>query len=214
MAAVATGSTSAPLVFRSRAVKVAGIIDFVVGVIVLLAGLGVAVLGGVHRALPLGLATCVVGVILVPTGLGRMTARMEITKTHLIWTWSFSKQMLALEDLDDAALVEKGAPASGASWAGFMGGGLAGVLAWWLFDVGVAFFTSEPSLGSVELIAVKHYGGPVPIKPIGAWSSRPSHSDANQALQCLKSAIASSARRKPTAASVLSIDAWDDQVQR
>src|SRR5665213_2425916 len=194
MAATSIEGATAHLVFRSRAARVAGIIDFVVGLIVVLAGSGLAVQGGNRNALPLGLAICLVGLIVLLSGLSRMTARMEISKTHLTWTWSFSKQTLALEDLDDAALVVKGAPASGAAWAGFLGGGFVGVLAWWLFDLCWAFFNSEPSLGSVELIAVKHYGGPVPIKPIGAWSTRPSHSEAAQALDSLKTAIASSSR--------------------
>jgi hypothetical protein len=203
------GDTTAQIVFRSRAVRTAGIIDFVVGLIVVFAGVGLAVLGAIHNALPLGLAIGIVGLILLLSGLSRMTARMEISKTHLTWTWSFSRQTLVLEGLDDAALVEKGAPASGAAWAGFLGGGYAGVLAWWLFDVCGTFFNNEPSLGSVELIAVKRYGGPVPIKPIGAWSTRSSHSEANQALHCLQAAIASSSRRNPAVPRILRTDAWE-----
>ena len=209
MAATKIGGSTAHLVFRSRAVRVVGIIDCAVGLIVVLTGSGLAVLGGMRNALPIGLAICVVGLILLFFGLSRMTARMEISKTHVTWTWSFSSQTLALEDLDDAALVSKGAPASGAAWAGFLGGGFDGVLVWWLFDAFGAFFNSEPSLGSVGLIAVKHYGGPVPIKPIGAWSTRSSQSEANQALHCLKTAIASSSRREQDVARILRTDAWE-----
>jgi hypothetical protein len=209
MAATSIDGATGHLVFRSRAVRVAGIIDFVVGLIAVLAGSGLAVRGGNHVALPLGLAICVVGLVVLLSGLSRMAARMEISKTHLTWTWSFSKQTLALEDLDDAALVAKGAPVSGAAWAGFLGGGFIGVLAWWLFDLCWAFVNSEPSLGSVELIAIKHYGGPVPIKPIGAWSTQPSHSGAAQALDCLKTAIASSAHRQPVVPRILQTDAWE-----
>ena len=220
MAGTATRSTAAPLVFRSRAVWVAGIIDVVVGTAVVLAGLGIASMGEVHgvhgvrKTLPLGLAICIVGLVPLMSGLSRINARIEITPTHVMWTWSFSRQALALEDLDDAALVEKGAPASGAAWAGFLGGGFGGVLAWWLFDVACAFFNTEPSLGSVELVVIKHYGGPVSVKPIGAWSTRPSHSQANEALHYLKAAIAASPRHRPKAATVLRVDAWDDQRER
>ena len=80
---------------------------------------------------------------------------------------------------------------------------------WWLFDVLSAFFKSEPSLGSVELVAIKHHGGPVPVKPIGAWSTRASHSEANQALQHLKAAIASSSHPAPVTPDILRTDAWD-----
>ena len=155
-----------------------------------------------------------VGLIALLSGLSRMTARMEISKAQLTWTWSFSKQTLALEDIDDASLVVKGAPASGAAWSGFLGGGFFGVLAWWLFDVFWAFFKSEPSLGSVELIVIKHYGGPVPIKPIGAWSTKPSHSEAAEALDSLKTAIASSSRRQQKSSRILRTDAWDQSGDR
>ena len=212
MSTTTIGDTTAHLVFRSRAVRTAGIIDFVIGPV--LAGVGVAVQGANRNALPLGVAACVVGLIFLLSGLSRMTARMEISKTHLTWIWSFSKQTLALEGLDGAALIEKGAPASGAAWAGFLGGGFAGVLAWWLFDVSCAFFNSEPSLGSVELIAIKRYGGPVAIKPISAWSTRPSHSEATQAPHCLQAAIASTSRRKPEVPRNLRSDVWEQSGDR
>ncbi len=205
---------TAHLVFRSRAVRVAGTIEFVVGLLVVLAGSGLAVRGGNRNTLPLGIAVCLVGLMMILSGLNRITARMEISKTHLTWIWSFSKQTLALEELDDAALVVKGAPASGSAWAGFLGGGFIGTLAWWLFDVCWGFVTSEPSLGSVELIVVKHYGGPVPIKPIGAWSTRPSHSEAALALDSLRTAIASSTRRQPVVSRILRTDAWEQSADQ
>ncbi len=208
--AARTGEDAAGhLVFRSRAVRIAGTVDLALGIVVVLAGVALGVSGGTHDAVPLGVVICILGAALLVSGLSRATARMEITETHLLWRWSFSMQKLALEDLDDAALVEKGSPASGAAWAGFLGGGFAAVIAWWLFDVVSAFFRSEPSLGSVELIVVKHYGGPVPVKPIGAWSTRASHSEANQALGSLKAAISSSSLRAPVTPDILRTDAWD-----
>ena len=210
MAATPSDGATARLVFRSRAVRVAGIIDFVVGFIVILVGSGLAVWGGNRNALPIGLTICIVGLIVLITGLSRVSARMEISKTHVTWTWSFSKQTLALVDLDDAALVVKGAPASGAAWSGFLGGGYIGVLALWLFDGFRAFLSSEPSLGSVELVVIKRYGGQVPIKPVGAWSTQPARSEAAQALDSLKIAIASSSRRRPVVSRNLRTDAWDE----
>ena len=192
----------------------AGIVDFVAGLLIVLAASGLAVRGGNRNSLPLGIAVGLVGLIVLLTGLSRMTARMEIGKSHLTWVWSFSKQTLALEDLDDAALVVKGAPSSGSAWAGFLGGGFVGVLAWSLFDRCWRFVSSEPSLGSVELIVVKHYGGPVPIKPIGAWSTRPSHSEAAQALDSLRTAIASSTRRQPVVSRILRTDAWEQSADQ
>ena len=95
--------TGPHLTFRSRAVRVAGVVDLVVGV-VLVAG-GVAVALPAHR-LPGGLAVGVLGVLLVLSGLSRTTARMELTRTRVTWYWSFSWSHLDLADLDDAALVE------------------------------------------------------------------------------------------------------------
>lgn len=209
MAAPSAGDAAARLVFRSRAVRIAGIVDLVLGIVALLAGVGMGLRGGNRNAIPLGLAIGVLGIIFILSGLGRVTARMVISRTHLTWTWSFSIHQLALEDLDDAALVEKGSPASGAAWAGFLGGGFAAVVVWWLFDVTWALFKSEPSLGSVELIAIKHYGGSISVKPIGAWSTRASHSEASQALQYLQTAIAASARRSPVTSELLLTDAWE-----
>ncbi len=208
MAAPREGEAAAHLVFRSQAVRNAGWVDLAIGLAVVLAGVGLGLSGGVRGAAAFGVAAGVLGLALLVSGLARVTARMEISRTQVAWTWSFSRQSLALEDLDDAALVEKGAPASGAAWSGFLAGGLTWVGVWWLFDVVRGFVTSEPSLGPVELVVIKHVGGPVPIKPIGAWSTRASHSDANQALDYLRFAISSSPRPVAAMPDILRTDAW------
>ena len=209
MATPGQRDSTAHLVFRSRAVRMAGWCDLVLGTALVLGGIALGVVHGVRYAVPLGVTLAVLGVALFLSGLSRTTARMTVTRTQVRWTWSFATQELALEELDDAALVEKGAPASGAAWAGFLAGGLAGVLAWWLFDVAAAFVSSEPSLGPVELVAIRHYGAPVSIKPIGAWSSRASHSEANQALQYLQAAIAASPRHPRKELPILRTDDWE-----
>jgi hypothetical protein len=209
MAARREGEGAAHLVFRSRSVRIAGWVDLGVGLVVVLVGVGLGLSGGVRGSAPLGVAIGILGAVLVLSGLARATARIEISRAQLSWTWSFSRQTLALEDLDDAALVEKGSPASGGAWAGFLAGGLLWVAIWWLWDVLWAFVTSEPSLGPVELVVIKHVGGPVPVKPIGAWSTRASHSDADQALEYLRAAIVSSTRPPTATPDILRTDAWD-----
>jgi hypothetical protein len=186
-----------------------GTIDVVVGLAVLAFGVGLAAAPGGGTALPLGLAISIVGVMLLLSGLGRMTARLEVTGTGVAWTWSFSRHELAFDDLDDAALVEKGSPASGGAWAGVLGGGFVSAVAWWLLDTVSAFVHSEPSLGSVELVLIKRYGGPVEVKPISAWSTRSSHSQANEALGVVQTAIAGSARPAPHRLPILRDDAWE-----
>jgi hypothetical protein len=194
MAGTAGDDPTGRQVFRSRAVSVAGIVDVVAGGCVLIVGL-VVVIGRANRdALPLGVAISVVGLILALTGLGRMAARLEVTATTVVWTWAFSRHELPLSELEDAALVEKGSPASGASWAGFLGGGFLGVLAWWLVELVAAFVSSEPSIGAYDLVVYKHHGAPVEMKPISSWSTRSSHSQADQALQAVRAAITASAR--------------------
>lgn len=202
-----TDSTS-HRVFRSRAVFVAGVVDSVLGFSVGIAGAVLAGLGSSPRALPLGLAMIVLGIILLMTGIARMTARMELGPTEVTWTWSFFTERLALDDVVDCVLVEKGSPASGGAWVGFLGGGMFMVLVWWLVDVGSAFVHSEPSLGSLGLVAVKRYGSTTSIKPISAWSTPSSHSQANEALVALQSAIHVLARPTPKHLPILRNDAW------
>jgi hypothetical protein len=177
-------------VFRSRAVVVAGALDLVIGLVVL--GIGVAVAGrdADRSALPIGLLVVLVGGYLVISGLGRVVARVELCSDRFRWKWNFSWHEVALRDVRDAALVEKGSPSSGASWAGFLGGGFIGVFIWWFGELVYSFFSNEPSLGPLELVVIRRHGDPLEVRPISAWSSRSSHSEANQALSALKSAIA------------------------
>jgi hypothetical protein len=196
-------------VFRTRAVLVAGVLDFTFGIAILIVGLVLIVERENRDALPLGLAISVVGVIILLTGLGRMTSRLEVTDTSVSWTWGFSRHDVAFRELEDADLVEKGAPASGASWAGFLGGGFLAVLALWLVELVTAVMSSEPTLGPLDLVVIKHHGDPVEIKPISAWSTRSSHTQANLALQAVKTGIASSSSRSPQRLPILQHDEWD-----
>ena len=177
---------------------VAGTLDVVLGLGFL--GLGAAVAGrGDNRdALPLGLVFVLVGVLLMIGGLGRLTARLEVRADRLRWRWSFGSHEVPLHELEDAALVEKGSPAWGASWAGFLGGGLLGVgffgvFLWWLAELADSVVSSEPTLGGLDLVVMKRRGGPVEVKPISAWSTRSSHSQATKALEAVKVAIESCA---------------------
>ncbi len=212
MAAVANVSKDRIQIFRTRAVLVAGLIDLIFGLAILVVGLGLAAWGKGRDTLPLGLALAVVALVLVLSGLSRMTARLEVGPHSVAWRWSFSRFEVPLTDLDDADLVEKGSPASGASWAGFLGGGLFGVVALWIVELAAAFLSSEPGLGPYELVVIKHHGGAVAVKPIGAWSTRSSHSQANDAVRAIKKAISSSAGRVLSPApppAALRYDAWD-----
>lgn len=207
---VTTEGTGQSRVFRARAVLIAGFVNVSLGLALLVVGLTVMVWLGNRSALPIGLAISLIGLILLVTGFGRMTSRLEVTETSLVWTWGFSKHEVGLSELEDAALVEKGSPASGASWAGFLGGGFLSALVWWLVELIGAFVGSGPSLGALDLVVMKHHGSPIEVKSISTWSTRSSHSQANVALQAVQVAIASSER--PSAAHHLQIlqhDAWD-----
>jgi hypothetical protein len=212
MADLAGGGDGQIQVFRTRAVVVAGLGDVGAGTAIVAAGIWLASWQGGRDGLPLGLALMVVGTFTLLTGTARVTARVELSETQVTWRWSFARFRVPLADLEDAALVEKGSPASGSSWAGFLGGGLFGVLALWVIDLAAGFLSSEPTLGPLELMVIKHHGGAVAVKPISAWSTRNSHSEANNAVRAIKKAIDSSARREPSPArqpAALRHDAWD-----
>jgi hypothetical protein len=211
MVDVAGGSNSRIQVFRSRAVVVAGLVDVIAGTAILGTGIWLAWWRGGRDGLPLGLALVVVGMFTLLSGTGRVTSRMELSDTRVAWRWTFSRSDVALQDLEDADLVEKGSPASGASWAGFLGGGLIGGLVWWLTELAAAFVSSEPSLGAFELVVIKHHGGAVAVKPISAWSNHTPHSQANDAVRAVKNAIDSRRQGTPRAPQPASLrhDAWD-----
>ena len=109
------------------------------------------------------------------------------------WRWYFAWHEVELGELEDAALVEKGSRASGASWSGFLGGGFVSVFIWWIGELVWSVFSNEPSIGRVELVVIPRHGSPVEVRPISAWSTRSSHSQANQALDAVKSAIVAGA---------------------
>ncbi len=212
MAPTSTDGTDRTRVFRTRAVIVAGLGDLLVGCSLLVVGVTLAAVRGSRDALPLGLALSVVALILLLTGFGRITARMEISGSIVAWTWAFSRFTVALSDLEDAELVEKGSPASGGSWAGFLGGGVVAAAAWWVVGLAAAFLRSGPSLGPLDLVVIKRHGGAVEVQPISAWSTRSSRSQADEALHAVRAAIAASARRRPPEPPPLSMirhDAWD-----
>jgi hypothetical protein len=196
-------------VFTARAVMVAGIVDLVLGLAVL--GLGMGLLIGWHArdGVPLGLALSVIAVLLVVTGLGRVTARLEIHPDKVAWRWNLSRHEIPLGELEDAALVEKGSPSPGASWAGFLAGGFSSALAWRLVDLATAFFRSEPSLGAFDLVVIRHRGGAVEVRPISCWSTRSSHSEVNEALGALQQAIHSSGHPVEEGPRILLHDEWD-----
>ena len=189
--------------------RVAGFLDLALGLVALVVGIGLVIGRGNREAVPLGLTVSVVAVLLVVSGLGRITARLEVHPGKVTWSWNFSHHQIPLAELEDAALVEKGSPAAGASWAGFLGGGFLSVLAWWLVDVAHGFFGSEPSLGSLDLVVIRHHGVPVEVKAISAWSTHSSHSQANAALRVLKAAIASSGHPPEPGPRILLHDEWE-----
>jgi hypothetical protein len=186
----------------------AGMFGAAIGFAVL--GFGVVVAATLRggSALPLGLAIGVSGLLFLLSGLGRMTARMEITGTRVVWTWSFSRHEVSIDDLVDAALVEKGSPVSGGSMAGLLGAGLTGVAALWLYDSLTAVARSAPTLGTVELVLIKRYGGPVEITPISAWSTPSAMAQANEALVAVQTAIDGSDRPKTRRLPILRNDNW------
>jgi len=191
---------------------VAGLVDTLVGVALLIVGVSLVAGRGTRDALPLGLALSVTALILLLTGLGRMTARLEINETSVAWHWALSRFEVPLADLEDADLVEKGSPSSGASWAGFLAGGLFAAAVWWIVELAAAFLSRGPSLGPLDLVVIKHHGVAVEVRSISAWSTRSSRAQADEAVRAVKTAIASSAARVPLGPpppSMIRHDAWD-----
>ena len=173
---------------------VAGTFDLVLGLGLLGLGAAVAGRGGNRDALPLGLVFVLVGVLLVIGGLGRLTARLEVRATVCGGAGRSGRTRSHCRS-------SRTPPSSrrdhqwGGSWAGFLGGGLLGVgffgvFLWWLAELAYSVVGSEPTLGGLDLVVMKRRGGPVEVKPISVWSTRSSNSQANQALDAVKTAIA------------------------
>lgn len=181
--------------FRTRAVLVSTVVDLVIGLLVVGAGVVVGLRVAAPRGLPLALAVGLLGLLSVAAGLGRINARLEIHPTALESTWGFARHRLALADLSGAALVEKGRPAPGGAWERFIGGGFFGVLVWWLVGLVASFAHTEPSAGSHDLVVVKHHGAPVQIRAIGTWSIRGASDQAAAALHEVESAISAHRER-------------------
>jgi hypothetical protein len=185
-----------------------GSINAAIGFAIVVLAVVVAVMGHGGSALPLGIAILIFGVLFLQHGLSRMTARMEVTRTTVSWTWSFSRHEVAIDDLADAALVEKGSPAAGGAWAGFLGGGIMAVVALWLYETVTSLVRTAPTLGSFELVLIKRYGGPVEVSPISAWSTPAALAQANDALVAVQTAIAGSDRPKSRRLPILRDDAF------
>jgi hypothetical protein len=163
-----------------------------------LVGLGVVVVGAavvvaltVRRpaGLPLGLAVGCVGAYLIVGGAGRLASWLEVGPGAIRWAWSFSRHEIPVTALVDAALVEKGSPASGGAWGGFLGGGLDGVIAWWLLGVAGSVSRRSPTLGSRVLVVIRHHGGRVEIPVIGSRGTDAGQSEAAVALAAVQGAI-------------------------
>ena len=195
-------------VFRSRAVVIAGIADVVLGVCLVGAGAVVASRNAGRGALSLAVILVALGAMGLMSGIGRAACRLEIQADRVRWRWSYGWHEVALRDLEGAALVEKGSPASGAAWSGFLGGSFTGVLLWWLAELAYSVFSNEPMLGPLDLVLMQQHGEPIEVKAISSWSSRVSQSEANQALDALRTVIHTSA--PPTVQSrQLLHDAWE-----
>ena len=175
--------------FRTRAVVAAGVADAAIGCAALAAGALVAA-GHGSRALPLGLAVALVGMLIAGTGVAHLTARLEVGTDTVAWTWNFSRTERPLTDFVDAALVEKGQLASGAAIAGLLGGGIAAVVAWWLAELFWAFATAGPTRGAYVLTLINVHGGRVQVPAIGTWTEPPAKG-ASVALFAARSAVTS-----------------------
>jgi hypothetical protein len=136
-----------------------------------------------------GVAIAFLGLLLVFTGAGRVTAKMEVHPDKVVWWWSFAKHEHPIGNLTEATLVEPGAPRSGGEWSGFIGGGFAAVFAWWLLSLAYSGFKAEPTLGSRTLMIVPHFGAPLRIWPIGTFATGLGSPQAFAAQQAIQQAI-------------------------
>lgn len=182
--------------FHVGSIRSVGMVGLVVATAVLAAGTGMAAMVHQRWALPIGIAVAVVGLLIGVSSLGRATARLEVHVGHLRWRWGLAAHTVDLGDLEDAALVEKGSPASGSAWAGFLAGGVDWVFFWWFFDWATGLLRSDPVAGTSVLVVVKRYGGPVPIPAIGGWPSGKSQRECSEALLVVQSAIRAASARK------------------
>lgn len=185
-----------PLVFRTRAVLISGLLDLLLGLGTVAAG--ATLFPGLHNAKGTALSCAVglIGVVVVSLGVSRMTARLEVHHDRLVWTWAFSRHELPFDNLTEASLIEPGSPASGGESATFVSGGLVAVVAWWALDQIGSLFHAGPTLGTRALVVLRHHGGPVRIPPIGTFSLESGSSQAFAAQQAVQRAIdASRARR-------------------
>jgi len=176
-------------VFRTRPVIVSGTVDLAVGLAAVGFGSALAASPSPSSHLAFGLAAVVLGLVLVATGLGRVTSRLEVHGTELVWVWSFSRHRVPYAELSEAALVEPGAPDSGGESAGFIGGGLLAVVGWKLFAIGRSLVASGPTLGAYALVVLRHHGPPVRILPIGSFAARPEFSEAGAARRAVQGAL-------------------------
>ena len=182
-------SSLLPSTFKTRAVVISGGVDLTIGVVLLCVGIPLLVMHHVSADMPPGVVLVLIGLLLGFTGLSRITARLEVHETKLIWTWSFSRNELTFDHVTEAALVEPGTPNPGGEWGGFLSGGLLAVGAWWLFGLALSVIQAEPTLGFRTLIVIRQYGAPVRIPPIGTFDLQPGTSQAFAAEQAVQYAI-------------------------
>ncbi len=176
-------------VYRTRPVIVSGTVDLAAGLAAVGFGSALASSPSSSSHLAYGLAAVVLGFLLFVAGLGRVTSRLEVHGTELVWVWSFSRRRLPFAELSESALVEPGSPDPGGESGGFVGGGVLAVVGWRLFAIGRSLLTSRPTLGPYGLVVLPHHGAPVRIRPIGSFATRPEFSEAGTARRAVQDAL-------------------------
>jgi hypothetical protein len=176
-------------IFRTRAVVVSGVVDLILGIVVV--AVGILVVLGTHNAniRAGGAAIIFVGLFLVFTGTGRMTAKLELHPDKVVWTWSFSSHHHPVAGLEDASLVEPGSPAQGAAWNAWIAGGFASVGTWWLLSLLRSVSKADPTIGTRQLELIPHFGAPIRIRAIGTYATGVGSSQAYAAEMAVKQAI-------------------------